>query len=100
MALKTKVVSMKNTRNFDVRIDRATKWGNPFIIGKHGTRNEVIDKYRRYLKNEIKKGKFSDIWKLHGKTLGCWCDPLPCHGHVLAKYAKIAYKKRKEMRNQ
>jgi hypothetical protein len=22
--------------------------------------------------------------ELRGKVLGCWCAPLPCHGHVLA----------------
>ena len=29
-----------------VRIDRQTKWGNPFIIGVDGTRDEVCDKYK------------------------------------------------------
>jgi hypothetical protein len=27
------------------------------------------------------------LQELHGKRLGCWCDPSPCHGHVLAHYA-------------
>ena len=29
-----------------VRIDRRTRWGNPFRIGAHGGRAEVIARYR------------------------------------------------------
>ena len=32
-----------------VRIDRTTKWGNPFRVGADGDRDEVIEKYRRWL---------------------------------------------------
>ena len=32
-----------------VYIGRPSKWGNPFVIGKHGTRAEVVAKYRAYL---------------------------------------------------
>lgn len=28
-----------------VYIGRGSKWGNPFVIGRHGTRAEVIAKY-------------------------------------------------------
>ena len=33
----------------DVFIGRPSKWGNPFIIGKDGDREEVIALYRKYL---------------------------------------------------
>ena len=26
--------------------------------------------------------------ELTGKILGCWCNPEPCHGHVLVKLYK------------
>ena len=29
-----------------VRIDRRTPWGNPFRIGEHGTREQVVARYR------------------------------------------------------
>ena len=32
-----------------VYVGRPTKWGNPFVIGKHGTRDQVVAKYRAYL---------------------------------------------------
>jgi hypothetical protein len=31
---------------YDVYIGRPSKWGNPFQIGRDGTRDEVIAKYR------------------------------------------------------
>lgn len=27
----------------------------------------------------------SELLKLQGKRLGCWCEPDPCHGHVLVR---------------
>lgn len=57
----------------DVYIGRPSKWGNPFEIGKDGTRREVIDKYRKYIYNN--KELLSDIESLRGKRLGCWCKP-------------------------
>jgi hypothetical protein len=32
-----------------VYIGRPSKWGNPFVIGKDGTRDDVVAKYRAYL---------------------------------------------------
>jgi hypothetical protein len=29
-----------------VYIGRPSKWGNPFVIGRDGSREEVIEKYR------------------------------------------------------
>lgn len=43
-----KVVHCKKSRH-DVYVGRPSKWGNPFAIGRDGTRQEVIDKYRAYL---------------------------------------------------
>ena len=69
----------------DVCIDRSTKWGNTFIIGKDGTRAEVIEKYREWIKNQ--PHLMSALPELRGKKLSCWCSPLPCHGDVLAEMA-------------
>jgi hypothetical protein len=62
-------------------IDRSTIWGNPFFIGKHGTRSEVIEKYRQWLLTQPEL--YARIHELRGKTLGCWCKPAACHGDVL-----------------
>ena len=33
-----------------VTIDRTTKWGSPFAIGKDGSREEVLQKHQDYLR--------------------------------------------------
>lgn len=64
-----------------VIIDRRSKWGNPFRIGKDGTRIEVIEKYREYIKG--RPDLLAQLQELEGKHLLCWCAPKPCHGDVL-----------------
>lgn len=80
-----------------VRIDRATKWGNPFAMKNSSMeeRRRVIDEYKRWLWKEITAGKVKveDLAELAGKDLYCWCAPLPCHGDVLAKAAEWAAKR-------
>lgn len=80
----SKVVHCKK-ESFDVYIGRPGKWGNPFVIGLDGTRREVVEKYRAYLMNS--PDLLASLPELEGKTLGCWCAPLPCHGDVLAELA-------------
>ena len=69
----------------DVYIGRPSKWGNPFTIGKDGTREEVIIKYLKWLKNQPEL--IAALPELKGKRLGCWCAPKACHGDMLAKLA-------------
>jgi hypothetical protein len=71
---------------FDVYIGRPGKWGNPFVIGKDGTRAEVITKYEAWLLRQ--PALMADLPELHGKVLGCWCAPHACHGDVLARLAE------------
>lgn len=80
--MKTVVVN-KYTDEFDILITRESKWGNPFIIGKDGTREEVIEKYEVYLRENIEL--LLCLEELRGKRLGCVCEPLPCHGRILVK---------------
>jgi len=70
---------------YDVYIGRPSKWGNPFTIGKDGSRKEVIKKYEIYLLNN--EELMNDLHELEGKVLGCWCKPLACHGDVLVRLA-------------
>ncbi|MCY4431938.1 MAG: DUF4326 domain-containing protein [Rhodospirillales bacterium] len=75
-----------------VRIDRATTWGNPYVVGKDGSRAEVIGKYRARLWRDIRAGRIGldELAALDGKCLACWCAPEPCHGDVLAAAARWA----------
>lgn len=73
---------------FDVYIGRGSKWGNPYIIGRDGTREEVIVKYRNYIIMR-RKDLLNDLEELKGKRLGCWCAPKVCHGDVLVALIKV-----------
>ena len=55
-----------------VRIDRATQWGNPFVIGRDGDRAEVIAKYRAWLWREIGDGRISGSPNSRRLTASAW----------------------------
>ena len=74
---------------FDVYIGRPSKWGNPYQIGVHGTREEVIQKYREMILGN--KKLLAALPELQGKVLGCWCSPLACHGDVLVELLENKY---------
>jgi hypothetical protein len=92
--VKTKVVHVSRQK-YDVYIGRGKdpisgiegKWGNPFIIGKDGTRKEVIQKYREWI---VKQPELmASLGELKGKRLGCWCGNQACHGDVLVELVDV-----------
>lgn len=69
-----------------VRCDRFSEWGNPFVMGEDGTREDVIFYFGKYMK--MKKGWHNRIEKeLKGKVLGCHCYPERCHCDWLVDFA-------------
>lgn len=89
--MKNLVVHCKKEPH-DVYIGRPSKWGNPFTH-KEGTkaqfvmptREEAIKAYEAWLLQQ--PHLMASLHELKGKVLGCWCAPLACHGHVLARLA-------------
>jgi len=90
--MKTKVVNIKG---FDellpknlVKIGRPSIFGNPFQIGKDGTRQEVIEKFKKYMYDRLRIDPHFKLKvdKLKGHLLGCFCKPLPCHGDIYVEY--------------
>jgi hypothetical protein len=94
-----KIVNVKYDK-YDIYIGRTiypfkgSKWQNPFKIGKDGTREEVLKKYEKRIKNSK---LYDQLGELSGKVLGCWCvkkggasdtDEIICHGQILAKLLK------------
>ena len=69
-----------------VKIMRPSKWGNPYVIGKDGTRGEVIAQYRDYLAQRPALAAAAKR-ELRGKDLICCCAPLACHGDILLEIA-------------
>lgn len=69
-------------------------WGNPFVIGKDGTREEVLRKFAAWIVT-----KPSKMRRLHELVdgepkLGCFCRPMDgfngrllCHGQILLGFA-------------
>lgn len=76
-----KVVHCKKDRNH-VYIGRPTKWGNPFMVGRDGKRGECIELYKKWIASQPELCQQARS-ELKGKSLGCWCAPMPCHGDVL-----------------
>lgn len=68
-----------------VYVGRPSKWGNPFAIGVHGTRDEVIEKYALWIQHQ--PNLLASLSELRGKNLVCWCAPERCHADVLLKLA-------------
>lgn len=87
-----------------VCVDRSTKWGNPFVVGEHGTREECVNLYRKLLAGYvcITGGPDPNLQmayramvvayrhELRGKNLACWCSAGPCHADVLLEVAALA----------
>ena len=87
-----------------VNVARPGKWGNPFIVGKHGTREECVKMFKHLCCNLMVMNVDTDcikaqqrflkhapkhIHELKGKDIACWCalDGKPCHGDALLQLA-------------
>jgi hypothetical protein len=92
MSARTRVVHCQHEA-YDVYIGRAmpkfglaaSKWANPFRIGRDGGRADVIKKYEAWVRTQPEL--MAALGEIRGKVLGCWCVPDPCHGDVLARLA-------------
>ena len=82
--MSEKVVHCKRA-SYDVYVGRPSKWGNPFVIGKDGTREEVVAKYRVHLLRS--PALLGALNELREKDIVCWCAPCACHGDVLLELA-------------
>ncbi|MCY3732134.1 MAG: DUF4326 domain-containing protein [Rhodospirillaceae bacterium] len=74
---------------FHLRVDRATRWGNPYPIGKrYGDRVQVVERYRQDLWRRIRSGEVPLEGLAAHRPLACWCFPRrPCHAEILARAA-------------
>lgn len=78
---------LKSTEAYEY-IGRGSYWGNPYSMYEEGDdRDEVIRKYKYDFDFEKFPNKDkSEVYKLAGKRLGCFCKPQSCHGDVLADF--------------
>lgn len=81
----TKVVNLYKEK-YTIYIGRPSKWGNPFEIGKDGTREQVLQKYKQYI---LEKPELLEMLpQLKNEILGCFCKPNACHGDILIELLK------------
>ena len=89
----------RGTKDY-VYLGRPSKFGNPFHIGKDGTRAVVIKKYLKWLIQRIEGGYITihDFKQLVGKKCGCWCHPKPCHVDIVIFIVNQIYRIRTNKR--
>lgn len=68
----------------------ASRWANTFRIDQD-TPQTRQDALRAYVMRLHSTGLLYHVGELQGRALGCWCDPKPCHGHVLAMLANALH---------
>jgi hypothetical protein len=66
-------------------IGRPSRLGNPFVIGRDGTREAVIAKHAIYVSEHPELLPL--ILSLRGLVLGCWCGEQSCHGDLYIRMA-------------
>lgn len=82
-----KVRNMRDGKKLvGIIVDRRSRWGNPFILGEDGTRDEVCDLFEVYAEWRL---TVQPRWlkPLCGKNLYCWCVPRRCHADALLRLA-------------
>lgn len=52
---------------------RGSPYGNPFVIGRHGNRDQVCDLFEKFILPTL------DVSALRGCDLVCFCKPKRCH---------------------
>ena len=74
-----------------VKVDRSTRWGNPYQAGQDGDGSQeyLVNLFRDYLTRPEQSDLVAAIRaELRGKNLACWCKPgTPCHADVLLELA-------------
>lgn len=79
-----------------VKVDRSTRWGNPFRIGDRGVPDAAVAlaKFHEALADDERAADVLGYTRrdvaaeLAGHDLACWCAPgAPCHGDLLLRVA-------------
>jgi hypothetical protein len=75
-----------------VHVGRPSRWGNPFVISAHRTREQAVDEFRAALLAGRLQSSVEQVRrKLAGKDLACWCRlDQACHADVLLELANSA----------
>ncbi len=75
-----------------VRVDRFTKWGNPWVMDGEADRERVISQHRDWFLAQPTTVHAVAVEDLRGKDLACWCAPKACHADVLLEFVNATLK--------
>lgn len=64
-------------------IGRGSPYGNDYVIGKDGTRDEVCDKFAEHQLPNI------DLRPLMFQHIICFCKPQRCHGESILQALEV-----------
>ena len=85
-----------------VKVDRTTRWGNPFVVGVDGDAQQCVAMFGAMLRGEIATHRpelretqrryqsllMHELHELRGRNLACWCAiGAPCHADLLLEMA-------------
>jgi hypothetical protein len=86
-----------------IYVGRPTKWGNPFLPGRHGTAKDCVELYQLAVggllcvsagrdtiaaQERLHAAVRKDLAELRGKHLACFCRlDRPCHADILIAVA-------------
>jgi hypothetical protein len=78
-----------------LKVDRTTRWGNPFTIAEYGSAAVAVAQHGRWMRGEIAapgavEPPSRDVLRtaLGGRNLACWCALNgPCHADLLLALA-------------
>lgn len=86
-------IQLKRTKGWKmpentVKVDRSTKWGNPYVVGmwRNLTAADAVEQFRQHAPSRFTAELLAE---LRGKNLACWCalprpgEPDICHAAVL-----------------
>ena len=78
-----------------VKVDRTTRWGNPFTVAEYGSVAAAVAQHGRWMRGEIAapggvEPPSADTLRAApaGRNLACWCALNgPCHADLLLALA-------------
>lgn len=106
--MSSKVVHVNGGMAYDVYVGRSNdryglpghRFQNPYAIGAHGSREEVLEKFETLMRDFLLRSPANVValGRLRGLTLACWCAPKDraltvedetvCHGQILLRLAE------------
>jgi hypothetical protein len=93
-------IQLKRSRGWKMpanalKVDRTTRWGNPFTIAEYGSVAAAVAQHGRWMRGEVPAPGGSEPPSreairagLGGRDLACWCALTgPCHADLLLSLA-------------